>query len=124
MQALQQITSSSARGTLEWHMDQHDAGLVGTLCLDHIALPPQAHHRLMASHFDLASDEASSDEDMEVNSHHTSCLKHWGPKLRLHESLCASTSRLHTPDHVIGMLALLCEGTCHCADRLFALQRH
>ena len=47
-------------------MDQHDAGLVGMLCLDHIALPPQAHHRLMASHFDLASDEPSSDEDMEV----------------------------------------------------------
>lgn len=47
-------------------MDQHDAGLVGTLCLDHIALPPQAHHRLMASHFDLASDEPSSDDDLEV----------------------------------------------------------
>lgn len=66
MQALQQITSSAARAALEWHMDQHDAGLVGMLCLDHIALPPQTHHRLMAS-FDLASEEPSSDEDMEVN---------------------------------------------------------
>lgn len=66
MQALQQITSSIARAALEWHMEQHDIGLMGMLCLDHIALPPQAHHRLMASHFDLASDEPSSDEDMEV----------------------------------------------------------
>ena len=70
VQALQQITSSGARAALEWHMDQHDAGLVGTLCLDHIALGPQAHHRLMASHFDLASDEPSSDEDMVVGSPH------------------------------------------------------
>lgn len=73
MQALQQITSSIARATLEWHMDQHDAGLVGMLCLDHIALPPQAHHHLMASHFDLASDEPSSDEDMEVRGCQPTC---------------------------------------------------
>ena len=48
-------------------MDQHDASLVGMLCLDHIAMPPQTHHRLMASHFDLASDEPSSDDDMEAS---------------------------------------------------------
>ncbi|KAL3158317.1 hypothetical protein ABBQ38_010561 [Trebouxia sp. C0009 RCD-2024] len=63
--ALQQITSSSARAVLEWHMDQHETSLVGMLCLDHISLPPQAHHRLLASHFDLAPQEPSSDEDME-----------------------------------------------------------
>lgn len=72
MQALQQITSSSARAILEWHMEQHDTGLVGMLCLDHISLPPQAQHRLLASHFDLASQEPSSDEDMEA----CSCCPH------------------------------------------------
>lgn len=86
MQALQQITSSGARAALEWHMEQHGASVMGMLCLDHIALPPQAHHRLMASHFDLASDEPSSDEDMEVRFR--ACL--WTslrPKLTLLERL-------------------------------------
>lgn len=63
--ALQQITSTSGRSVLEWHMDQHDSSLVGMLCLDHIALAPQGRHHMLASHIEFASDEPSTDEDME-----------------------------------------------------------
>lgn len=96
MQALQQITSSVARASLEWHMDQHDAGLVGMLCLDHIALPPQAHHHLMASHFDLASDEPSSDEDMEVSGCQSTCLLSLIMVIESQiEAVATTASRLH-----------------------------
>lgn len=63
--ALQQMSSSSARSVLEWHMEKHPPSLVSMLCIDHIALPQQGRHHMLASHIDFGSDEPSTDEDME-----------------------------------------------------------
>jgi hypothetical protein len=68
VQALQQISSSSARSVLEWHMDKHAPSLVSMLCIDHIALPQQGRQHMLASHIDFGSDEPSTDEDMEVGT--------------------------------------------------------
>jgi len=68
VQALQQMSSSSARSVLEWHMEKHAPSLVSMLCIDHIALPQQGRHHMMASHIDFGSDEPSTDEDMEVGT--------------------------------------------------------
>ena len=48
-------------------MEQHDPSLIGALCLDHIALPPQSGHPIIPTHIDFASDDPSTDEDMDVS---------------------------------------------------------
>lgn len=63
--ALQQMSSGSGRTVLEWHMEQHDSSLIGALCLDHIALPPQPGHSMMNTHIDFASDDPSTDGEMD-----------------------------------------------------------
>ena len=61
------MSSGSGRTVLEWHMEQHDSSLIGALCLDHIALPPQPGHSMMNTHIDFASDDPSTDGEMDVS---------------------------------------------------------